>query len=91
MAQASVVDNVPQPMGWRHVRWQAIVQFEVDGVPILSRLAARPNSAGYPLGAHINIRYDPVDPRRIAPTEIGKSTGTWLIIGLVIVMIAVMV
>jgi hypothetical protein len=91
LVQAAVVDNIPHRIGLRRARWQAMVQFEADGVPILSRLATRPTAVGYPLGTHIDIRYDPADPHRIGPTEIGNSTGAWLIIGLVIVMFAVMI
>jgi hypothetical protein len=91
LAQAAVVDNIPHPTGRRHPRWQAIVAFEVDGAPIVSRLETRATSADYPPGTQIYIRYDPADPRRIGPTEIGNSAGAWLIIGLVIVMFAVMI
>ena len=69
-----------------------MVEFEADGEP--GRVAVEDRDRLRPAissGHQIDVLYDPADPHQIEPAEIGNSAGTWLIVGLVIVMLAVMI
>lgn len=89
LAHASVVDNLPHLDARRRGLWQALVEFDADGARVVSRLNAAPQRLAYQLGANIDVLYDPADPYQIEPARSTTSAGTWLIVGLVIVMLAV--
>jgi hypothetical protein len=88
-AHALVVENLPKFGAHRSGLWQALVEFDADGARVVSRLNATPRRLAYQLGASVDVLYDPADPHRIEPAESNNPAGTWLIVGLVIVILAV--
>jgi hypothetical protein len=84
-ARGRVIDNLPRRSHRGTTIWSPLIEFQAAGITVLSHVPSAASRRGRPLGAPVDVLYDPADPHRAGLADVGLSISGWLIAGLAVV------
>jgi Protein of unknown function (DUF3592) len=80
-ALARIVDNVPDASRHRRIWWLPVVEFQVAGVTVMSKISSAANRRRSPVGQTVHVLYDPHDPQQAELADTRLTTPASLVIG----------
>jgi hypothetical protein len=80
-ALARIIDNVPDASRHRRIWWLPVVEFQVAGVTVMSKISSAANRRRSPVGQTVGVLYDPHDPQQTQLADARLTTPSSLVIG----------